>query len=163
LNNRSHNTLVIADALQEAPMPGCPVTPWREEGQQASRCEIDLTRAYAKQCASAKRMVTFDRGTGAVTMTDVLEKPAGEVRWAVVTDASIKFEGREVLLQKNGKTLVLRRDDDSGGAWQEFSLKPPTAEENQNKGYRMIGFRVAQSDPIKLRVHWQLAPNKPKP
>lgn len=160
LNNRSHNTLVIGDALQAAPMPGCPVSPWSEEKGQLSSCTIDLTRAYAQQCALAKRLVTFDRGTGGVTLEDRIEKPIGEVRWAVVTDASIKIQGREVLLQKKGKTLVLRRDDIMGGDWQEFSLKPPTAEENQNEGYRIIGFCVAQSDQVKVRVQWQPAPNK---
>ncbi len=163
LNNRSHNTLVIGEALQSTPMPGCSVTPWSKANEQSASCEIDLTRAYVKQCARARRTVTVDLGTGAVTMTDLVEKPVGEVRWAAVTDAAIKFQGREVLLQKKGKTLVLRRDDMMGGDWQEFSLKPPTKDENQNNGYRIIGFRVAQSDQVQVSVQWQLAPNKKSP
>jgi hypothetical protein len=160
LNNRSHNTLVIADVLQETPMPGCPVTPWKEEGDQLASCEIDLTRAYAKQCASAKRVAFFHRKNGGVSMVDLIEKPSGDVRWAVVTDALCTIQGRSVKLQKNGKTLIMNRLDISGGEWQEFSLQPPTAGENANKGFRMIGFLVPASDQVKVRVAWELGTNQ---
>jgi hypothetical protein len=160
LNNRSHNTLVIADALQAAPMPGCPVTPWQEEVDQLVGCEIDLTRAYAKQCASAKRMVFFHRANGGATLEDRIEKPTGDVRWAVVTDARFTIQGRTVKLQKNGKTLIMQRKDITGGEWQEFSLQPPTAQENTNKGFRIIGFRVSPSDQVKVRVGWELSTNE---
>jgi hypothetical protein len=150
---------MIADALQEAPMPGCPVAPWKEEADQLASCEIDLTRAYAKQCASAKRMVFFHRMNGGVTLEDRIEKPAGDVRWAVVTDARVTIQGRTVTLQKNDKTLVMQREDISGGEWQEFSLQPPTEQENSNKGFRMIGFDVPPGDQVKVRVGWELRTN----
>jgi hypothetical protein len=160
LNNRSHNTLVIGDALQEAPMPGCPVTPWKKEVDEILHAEIDLTKAYSKQCVKAKRAVFFHCANGAVTLEDRIEKPMGDVRWAVVTDARISILGRTVTLQKNGKTLLLQREDITGGEWQEFSLIPPTEQENRNKGFRMIGFRVPASDQVKVRVSWKLSTNE---
>lgn len=162
LNNRSHNTLVIGDALQLDPEQGCPVTPWVENGMQ-SQCEIDLSSVYAKQCASAKRHVSFDRSQGRVEMSDKIRKPMGAVRWAVVTDADVKIEGQKVLLQKNGKTLVLQRDDAAGGAWQEFSLVPATMAEEQNKDYRMVGFLAPAQEELDLRVSWQMQSNKKSP
>lgn len=160
LNNRSHNTLVIADALQEVPLPGCPVTPWKEEADEITSCEIDLTPAYARQCASAKRMVFFHRKNGGVTLEDRIGKPTGDVRWALVTDARVTFQGRMVKLQKKGQTLIMQRQDDSGGEWQEFSLQPPTEQENSNNGFRMIGFSVPRGDLVEVRVGWELSTNE---
>ncbi len=160
LNNRSHNTLVIADALQDTPMPGCPVTPWTKDSDQITSCEIDLTRAYAKHCANANRKVYFNRANGGVILEDRIEKPLGDVRWAVVTDARVSIQGRTVTLQKNGKTLIMQRTDITGGEWQEFSLQPPTTLENANKGFRLIGFRVPANDQLKFRVAWELSTNE---
>lgn len=160
LNNRSHNTLVIGDALQCDPEVGCPVTSWKENGSQ-SRCEINLTSAYTGQCAEAKRSVMFDRSNGRVELQDVIREARGVVRWAVVTDAAVKIEKRQVILTKEGKSLILRRDDDGAGAWQEFSLKPSTAEEESNEGYRMIGFLTPRAETLEFRVSWHLLPSTP--
>ena len=162
LKNHSHNTLVIGDALQEAPMPGCPVTTWSESGS-LSTCQINLTAAYAKQCASAMRSVSFDRGSGRVEMSDSLRKPIGSVRWAVVTDAKVEIKDRQVIFRKSGKTLVLQRDDEAGGSWQEFSLKPPTDQENDNEGYCIIGFIAPAQEQLDLRVSWQINSDKKSP
>jgi hypothetical protein len=66
-------------------------------------------------------------------------------------------------LRKNGKTLVLERDDETGGAWQEFSLKPPTDQEDDNEGYRMIGFIAPEQEQLDLRVSWQINSGKETP
>jgi hypothetical protein len=153
---------MIGDALQLAAVPGCAVSDWADAGPNRAGCEVDLSPAYAKQCTRATRGVIFDRTNGAVTISDVIEKPAGDVRWAVVTDARIKIDGKSVMLEKNGKCLILQRDDNMGGDWREFSLLPPTTEENRNEGFRMLGFHAARCGEVRLRVSWHLRPEPPQ-
>jgi hypothetical protein len=62
-------------------------------------------------------------------------------------------------LKRGGKSLVLQREDGSGGEWQEFSLKPATERENPNKGFRMIGFSAPAAARLELRVSWQALVN----
>jgi hypothetical protein len=152
LTNLSHNTLVIGGKLQAAPKEGCPVV-MEASGHQAG---IDLTTAYAGQVESVRRRATFDPVNGSVTLSDSIVKPAGPVRWAVITKAAPEFEGERVILEEAGKRLVLTRRDRSGGAWETYSLKPPTEREDQNEGYHLIGFTAPAADRLTLEVGWRL-------
>lgn len=153
LNNRSHNTLVIGDQLQATPAKGCPLQ-WIKESNTQQVLRADLSLAYEKQASSVRREALFDSKTGRVEMSDTLVKPVGKVRWAVVTDAKIEIKGKMVILKNQGKTLTLQRLDEHGGDWEIYSLKPPTAQENPNKGMQMLGFTVAPQEQLKLRVAW---------
>lgn len=155
LNNFSHNTLVIDGKMQGSPKEGCPVSPVKQDGTR-SGAVVDLGRAYEGQAESVKRSAVLDAKDGAVRMTDTIAKPAGPVRWAVVTKAKPKFEGDTVILEEGGKRLVLTRHDKAGGKWEEYSLKPRTKEEKQNEGFRLIGFTVPQGDELRLEVGWKL-------
>lgn len=155
LNNFSHNTLVIDGQLQAAPEQGCPVSVVTEEGT-TSGTVVDLTRAYQGQAESVKRRAILDSADGSVRLTDTIAKPGGPVRWAVVTKAKLEFEGDTVILEEGGKRLVLTRHDKAGGKWEEYSLKPKTKEEQQNEGFRMIGFTVPKGDALVLEVGWKL-------
>ena len=152
LTNLSHNTLVIGGKLQATPKVGCPVV----MGDSGHQAEIDLTTAYVGQAASVRRSTTFDPASGAVTLTDRIVKPAGPVRWAVITKAAPKFEGERVILEEAGKRLVITRKDKSGGEWETYSLKPPTDRERQNDGYHLFGFTVSAADRLNLEVGWKL-------
>ncbi len=155
LTNFSHNTLVIGGKLQAAPEEGCPVSEIEREGAK-SAAVVDLGRAYEGQAASVKRRAVFDAADGSVRLTDTIAKPAGAVRWAVVTKVSPKIEGNTVILDQGGKRLVLTRHDKAGGKWEEYSLKPETKEENQNEGFRLIGFTAPAGDELVLEVGWKL-------
>ena len=154
-NNRSHNTWVIGDALQLDPKHGASVTAWQTKGDWL-QSTVDLTPVYAKQCERGLRHVSFHRQSGNVHLKDEILKPVAAVRWAVVTNAKFSIEGKKLLLQRNGKKLLLEREDNSGGSWQEFSLKPNTEKENQNNGYRLLGFSVPPRDQLQIQVRWQL-------
>jgi hypothetical protein len=151
LTNLSHNTLVIGGKLQATPREGCPVV-MADSGNQA---RIDLTTAYAGQADSVLRSAGFDPSNGAVTLTDRIVKPAGPVRWAVIAKVPPKIEGGRVILEEAGKRLVLTRKDKSGGAWETYSLKPPTDREKGNKGYHMFGFTAPAADALVLEVGWK--------
>ena len=156
LNNFSHNTLVIDGRLQGAPKTGCPVAPVRSEGGKHAT-EVDLGRAYRGQAAAVKRAVVFDAGEGSVRMTDTISRPAGGVRWAVATRATPEFKGRIMVLKEGGRKLIVTRHDDGGGHWEEYPLKPATARENPNAGYRMVGFTVPAAEELAIEVGWELA------
>ena len=155
LNNRSHNTLVIDGRLQEAPKEPCPIVDHGEKGEERW-VTIDLGRAYRGQAEKVLRRATFDRAGGGVVLQDGIEKPVGAVRWAVVTDAEVKLEGAEVRLRKEGRTLLLKREDGGGGAWEVADAKPPTEREKQNEGYRVVSFTAPKADVLKLKVGWAL-------
>ena len=152
LTNLSHNTLVIGGKRQATPREGCPV----ELSASGDRTGIDLTTAYAGQADSVLRSASFDPSDGAVILTDRIVKPVAPVRWAVITKAAPKFEGARVLLEEAGTRLVLTRKDNSGGAWETYSLEPPTEREKQNEGYHMFGFTAPAADRLTLEVAWKL-------
>ena len=155
LNNRSHNTLVIDDRLQEAPKEPCLITGSGEkEGERW--LEIDLGPAYKKQASKVIRRAIFDEGDGRVEMEDELTKPVGPVRWAVVTDAKVTIEGRSVTLEKGGRRLVVKRKDGSGGDWVVKDATPPSAQEKQNEGFRVVSFTAPKNDRVRLQVEWAL-------
>lgn len=155
LNNFSHNTLVIDGKLQVAPKEGCPVTVTRRQLME-SAAMIDLDAAYKGQAESVGRLAVLNAADGSVRMTDIIEKPAGPVRWAVVTKAKPRFEGNAVILEEGGKRLVMTRHDTAGGKWEEYSLKPKIKEEKQNEGFRMIGFTTPKWEAMRLVVGWKL-------
>lgn len=156
LNNFSHNTLVIDGRPQAAPQEGCPVSPLKQDGTRSGTV-IDLSRAYQDQAESVKRSAVLDAKDGSVRIIDRIAKPAGKVRWAVVTSAKPKIDGDTVTLEEGGKSLVLTRRDRSGGKWEEYSLKPSNPREKQNEGFRLIGFTAPQRDALVLEVGWMLA------
>lgn len=154
LNNLSHNTLVVDGRLQAAPEEGCRVEPWKATGANLET-RIDLAPAYAGQAESVVRRVVMDRKSGAVAMFDELVKPVGAVRWAIVTSASPTIDGNRLVLEEKGRRLVLTRGDRSGGAWQEFPLKPKTEREKKNDGFRMFGFTAPAAPKLGLQVIWR--------
>jgi hypothetical protein len=153
LNNLSHNTLVIDGKLQATPRKGCSVAPLTQDGSRW-RTVIDLTAAYEGQAAHVQRVASFDASSGATTISDTVVKPVGPVRWAVVTKAKPKIEGPRVILEQSGKRLVLERHVQAGGQWEEYSLKPKTEREEQNKGFHLIGFTAPVTDEVKIEVIW---------
>jgi hypothetical protein len=145
LNNFSHNTLVIDGKLQAAPKEGCGVL------TEKNVAVVNLSRAYADQAADVLRQAFFDPADGSVRILDVVAKPVGPVRWAAVTKAAVKIDGERVILEEAGKRLVIEKLKPEGARWEEYSLKPGTRQEEQNEGYRMIGFTVPVdgSSPVK--------------
>jgi hypothetical protein len=155
LTNFSHSTLVIGDKLQAAPAEGCPVSEIDRKGR-ASGTVVDLGRAYEGQAESVRRRAVLDAADGSVRMTDTIARPGGPVRWAVVTKARPKIDGDTVILEESGKRLALTRHDKAGGKWEEYSLKPKTDKEQQNQGFRLLGFTAPAGDRVVLEVGWKL-------
>ncbi|QJE95471.1 heparinase II/III domain-containing protein [Luteolibacter luteus] len=152
LTNFSHSTLVIAGKLQSTPKQGCPLL----KSASADEVAIDLTPAYAAQADQVTRSARFQASDDGASLTDLVENPAGPVRWAIVTKASPKIDGERLILEEAGKRLVLTRLDKSGGVWEEYSLKPATEREQQNKGFHLMGFTAPPAEKLCLEVNWKL-------
>lgn len=155
LNNRSHNTLVIGDQLQEAPDDPCQI---RDSGREDGTAwvEIDLGPAYAGQAASVVRRAGLAEAGGAVRIVDTIDQPAGAVRWAVATDAEVEVDGRRALLRKAGRTLLVQCAGSDTERWVVTPATPPTKREDQNEGYQLLFLTAPKADRVRVEVFWHL-------
>ncbi len=150
LQNRSHSTLEIGGQLQNAKAKPCPLVSSSVSGNPLT-AEFDLTDAYADSAGKVRRSASFDVTTGSVLLKDEIEAPSGDIVWRAITDAEVKIEGENVTLTKKGRSVSLKRIS-SEGAWTVSDSKPPTAEENQNKGFQNLEFRIPRTDKVVITV-----------
>ncbi len=150
LQNRSHNTLEIDGRLQNGRAKPCPLVSSSLTGNPLVAA-FDLSHAYAGSAAKVVRTARFDRGGGAVRIEDEISAPLGDVVWRAITDAEAEVVGEKVILRKQGKQITLRRVSETG-TWTLSDAKPPTAEENQNEGFRAIVLTVAKAEQVQVAV-----------
>lgn len=150
LQNRSHSTLEIGRRLQNAKAKPCPLVSSSLSGNPLM-AEFDLTGAYADSAAKVIRTARFDTRSGAVRINDEIDTPAGDIVWHAITDADVKIEGENVTLAKKDKSISLKRVS-AHGVWSVSDAKPPTAEENPNKGFRKLELTVPKADKVGIEV-----------
>ncbi|MCL2119237.1 MAG: heparinase II/III-family protein, partial [Planctomycetaceae bacterium] len=146
-NNRSHNTLVIGDKIQNTKAV-CKIMDFKvEDGVTTAVC--DMTEAYAGQAKSVKRTVTLSDG-GMLTIRDELEGVEEPVRWGMVTraDVTITPDGQSATLNRSGKEICVSLKSENA-KFEIVSTTPPTEKEAQNQGYRML---AAFAEPVDGRV-----------
>ncbi|MCL2640896.1 MAG: heparinase II/III family protein, partial [Phycisphaerales bacterium] len=157
-NNRSHNTLVIGDKIQNTKAV-CKIIEFKtENGVTTAVC--DMTEAYTGQAKSVKRTVSLN-DTGTFTITDELEGVAEPVRWGMVTraDVTISPDGKTATLHHSDKSLDVSLKSDSAKKFKIVSTRPPTEKERQNEGFRML---AAFAEPNAGRVTIQVTLSKPR-
>lgn len=149
LNNRSHNTLVIGDQIQN-PTARCDVVAYRSEPDRV-HAVVDMTDAYRGQAQSVKRgMAMIQRR--AVLVRDEVAGAKDTVRWAMVTDAEIRLNGNRATLSKDGRQLELEILSPNDGHFQELSTRPPTSRERSNEGTQMLAITVAPPPDKELTI-----------
>ncbi|MCL2648221.1 MAG: heparinase II/III family protein [Phycisphaerales bacterium] len=157
-NNRSHNTLVIGDQIQNTNAV-CKIVAFKSEhGVTTAVC--DMTEAYAGQAESVKRTVSLgDKGT--LTITDQLEGVTKPVRWGMVTQADVTLspDGKTATLSRSGKTLGVLLESENAKKFEIISTTPPTAKEAQNQGFSML---AAFAEPNGGRVAIQVTFSQPR-
>ena len=135
LINHSHNTLVINDQLQNPHAQGA-VIAFHSTPQRASAV-VDMTDAYKDQAESTLRGIELlDRR--AIHVRDEITGARGAVQWGMVTSAKIQLAGNQATLEQDGRQLlaeILMPDD---ARFEIMSTKPPTTEEKQNEGTRIL-------------------------
>ncbi len=150
LQNRSHSTLEIGGQLQNAKAKPCPLVSSSISGSPLTAA-FDLSDAYVGSAGKVMRSARFDTPSGGLVLNDDIEAPTGDVVWRAITDAEAKIDGETVTLTKNGKSIALKRVSPAG-AWSVADAKPPTAEENQNKGFRAVTLTVPKAAKVEIKV-----------
>jgi hypothetical protein len=142
LNNRSHNTLVIGNKIQN-PSADCKLIEFKrfDEGQIVARAVADITAAYKGQVRSAKRTATLYKD-GSAVIEDVLEGVTEPVRWGMVTAANIEINNKTAILSQNKKQLHIEIISNEVRQFETVSVTPPTEMENPNKGFSMLAAAV---------------------
>jgi hypothetical protein len=146
LNNRSHNTLVIGDKIQN-PAADCKIISFEsnKELNVVASAGVNMTDAYKGQVQSAKRTATLYKN-GSVEIEDRLEGVTESVRWGMMTQATIELQdnGETAILSQKGQKIRLELhshrlyNSDDTKKFEIVSAKPPTEAEKQNDGYSML-------------------------
>lgn len=158
MNNKSHNTLVIGDKIQD-PKAVCRITDFSDKIGIA-RAVCDMSAAYTGQAKSVVRTLTLEKN-GTVTIEDMLEGVAEPVRWGMATRASIKTAGKKAILNRNKKEMNVELFSDQAGEWSTLAMTPPTEIENQNKGYSMLAALAQPKDgKVAFKVVFRMAEPK---
>jgi hypothetical protein len=153
LQNRSHNTLEINGQLQNPKAKPCPIISHTLTGNPLTAA-FDLSAAYIGSAEKVVRSVTFDTGSGAVSLKDEVTNPAGPLVWRAFTDAQPEVQGDRVILRKNGSQITLRRVG-AEGTWTVTEAKPPTPAENQNSKFRAVVLTLPQAGQVSAAVEIQ--------
>lgn len=153
LQNRSHNTLEINGKLQNPKANPAPIISQKLTGNPLTAV-LDLSAAYTESAEKVVRSVAFDTQSGAVKINDEVTNPEGPVVWRAFTDAKVEVEGDRVILRKNGSQITLRRVS-AAGTWSVTEVKPPTPEENQNRGFRAAVLTLPQAGQVSAAVEIQ--------
>jgi hypothetical protein len=155
-NNRSHNTLVIGDKLQNT-AADCKIIHFGDNGWVLSSwgmsqrdnvvasAVVDMTEAYKEQIEQegyVYRAATLYKD-GSVEIEDILEGVAKPVRWGMMTQAAIELDGKTAILSQGDKKIRLELNADQAEKFEIVSAQPPTEAENLNKGYSMLAAVVA--------------------
>ncbi|MDR0392120.1 MAG: heparinase II/III-family protein [Planctomycetaceae bacterium] len=139
LNNKSHNTLVIGNELQNR-SANCKIIEFESggnDGQFIARAVADITDAYKGQTQSAKRTVTLQKD-GSVVIEDELVGVIEPVRWGMMTGATITIDGKTATLSQNKKQLRVELASNEAKQFEIIPATPPTEREKQNKNFSML-------------------------
>lgn len=119
LNNRSHNTLTIDDALHRVDGMA-EFTQFGADGAQ-----LDLSPVFQGQAAEVTRR--FEVSDREVTVTDQLEglEAGAQVRWTMATRADVEIEGAQATLSQDGESLEVTMRQPNGGQLRVIPADPP--------------------------------------
>jgi hypothetical protein len=104
LNNFSHNTLTINGQLQVA-KGYAPIIAFSTNGPEPS-VAVDLSEVYKGQAVKVIRQFQLLPNRQVAVLDDIKGlHPGDDVRWAMVTSARAKIEGRHAVLVEDGRQL----------------------------------------------------------
>lgn len=142
LNNLSHNTLVVDDALQRVKGHG-EILRFAPDAAMPHTV-VDLSAAYAGQLHEARRGIGL-RADGTVVVQDEFRTKGKQtnVRWGMVTKAKVTLDGATAVLRQAGKRLRVRVLAPAGARLEVYdTATPKAAHDAANRGTRMLGFEV---------------------
>ncbi len=157
LNNRSHNTLVIGDQIQN-PNADCKLIEFKT-GKELGQDDLigyavaDMSAAYEGQARSARRTLTLLKN-GQLIIEDKLEGVSEPVRWGMMTSAGITVDGKKATLsKKTKKSISLDMISAESGPLEILSADPGREIENRNKGFSLLAsFADPKDGKVSFRV-----------
>lgn len=163
LNNRSHNTLTPADALQD-PKAVAPIVTFDSKPANAFAV-ADLTPAYPGAAKKILRGVALLDRARVLVQDDLAGVPRGTAltsRLLTGAEISLSADAHVATLTQNGRTLRAEILAPAGAKFSAAPAKPPTAAENQNKGITALTAEfVADTPDARLAIlltpvgdHW---------
>ena len=149
LNNRSHNTLTTADALQD-PKAVAPIVAFGSTPARAFAV-ANLTSAYPGAAKKILRGVALLDRARVLVQDDVTGlKPGTPLAWRLLTGAKVALsaDARTATLTQSGRTLRAEILSPVGAKFSAAPAKPPTAAERQNEGVTALvaGFTPDSAD-----------------
>ncbi|MCL2710795.1 MAG: heparinase II/III family protein [Planctomycetaceae bacterium] len=159
-NNRSHNTLVIGDKIQN-PAAECKIIEFASGDDQIMALRlvrskfvaiprfeqvdnviaiatVDMTDAYKDQAVWVNRSATLYKD-GSAEIEDFVWGATEPIRWGMMTQAEIEIseDGKTATLSQRNQKIRLALQS-GAEKFEIVSATPPTEVENQNRGYSMI-------------------------
>lgn len=153
MNNRSHNTLVIGDKIQNT-VADCKIIDFERSKKRTviGSAVADMTDAYKDQAKSALRKATLYRN-GTVEIEDVLTGVKERVRWGMVTGAKIDVNGKKAELSIKDKKIQAEIVSANVKQFEVLPAAPPTEKENQNKGFSILAaFAEPDNGNVSIKV-----------
>jgi hypothetical protein len=157
LNNRSHNTLTPADALQD-PKAVAPIVAFASTPARAFAV-ADLTSAYPGAAEKILRGVALLDRARVLVQDDVTGLKSGTpLAWRLLTGGRVKLDdAHHATLTQNGRTLRAEILAPAGAKFSASSATPPTAAEKQNEGVTALTAEFS-SDAADTRLAVLLTP-----
>jgi hypothetical protein len=144
LNNHSQNTITPGNLLQN-PKAVAPIVAFSDAPDRAFAV-ADLTAAYPGTAKQILRGVALLDRTRVLVQDDFSGLRSGiPLHWGMVTEAKIALsvDGRTATLTLHDCTLRAVILEPKSAVFQVTSTRPPTPEENQNKGTAMLTIETA--------------------
>lgn len=160
LNNLSHSTLTLGDALQD-PRAAAPLVRYLSTPERA-HAVADLTAAYPKKSEKLLRGVALLDRQQVLVQDDIHGlAPGVTLTWRMLTEASVRIEeqGRVATLTQKGRTLRLDLLAPGAAVFTTRAARPPTSEERQNTGFSEVRIELPGApQPSDVRVAVTLTP-----
>ena len=155
MNNFSHNTLVVNDALQRVDGVGT----FTDKGPDFT--VMELASLYAPYLDKASRGVRLLSGKRALIQDELKSgNEEASIRWAMLTGAEVELMGSEARLTEAGQELYLSVIEPEGATVEIFQSDPPPNDyDASNPGTRMVGFNVNLEPNESTRIVVLLDPN----
>jgi hypothetical protein len=141
LINHSHNTLTPANRLQD-PKAVAPIVAFESAPDRAFAI-VDLSPAYPGSGSLRRGIALLDRSRVLVQdeWTDIAAK--GEITWRMLTPAQVTLTAPgHATLTRDGQRLRAEILEPAGAVFTAAEAKPPTAEENQNRGITVLAVSI---------------------
>jgi hypothetical protein len=153
LNTKSHNTLILNADIQRANASAMITEMTLESG--ATQAKVNLSEAYLPHASSVLRTFRLATDESIEIVDEIIWAGSDKhFRWQILTDASINFQDRSVVLVKNDQSVMIEiLQPQNIGFKSETASKD--APQSANDGYLLLfleGPETGAKTHIKIRI-----------